>query len=246
LVDNLPILDTQREIFLINHDSKLLWLFYLRIGKFSECSKESTNLAKHTDNFFEKKYLLAVDSLCSSIDDNKLEKPLINDEESFQSRHRELIKYQVRVAEDAHRPEWKTQILSTRELIDSTMSLSHPPHILDIASAFSIYNLSTKDHNYEENLSLLVSLCKRTLFLDDWEHFANQSLTLDESTIVEQFWDKSYLVQILRGDPSLMSIISPKLLLRVINDCNYTVEATEVIQSAYAMVFSESILPVMK
>jgi len=250
LVDNLPILDTPREIFLKKHESKLLWLFYLRIGKYSECAKETTNVAKNTDSFFEKKYLLAVDSLCNSVrvngDNNKLDKPIAIDEESYQNRHRELIKYQVRVADDTHRPEWKTQILSTIDLIEATLSISHPPHILDVASAFSIYNLSTKDHSYAENLSLLSSICQRTLFFDDWEYVASQSLTLDESSIVDRFWDNSYLVQILRSHPSLMSIITPKLLLRVINDCNFSVEATEVIQSAYAMVFSELNLAVMK
>jgi len=248
LVDNFPFLDTQREKFLKKNDPKLLWLFYLRIGKFGECNKQTPQLAQTTENLFEKRYLLSVGCLCAQLDnsnssDTTVKPVVVHDEDSYQSRHRELIDYQLRVAEESQRPELKTQILTTRELIDATISIAHPPHLLDVASIFSIYNLSSKDHSYEEKLSLLVHSCRRTLLLDDWEYFAEQAKTLDERTVVEQFWDKSYLVQLLRSDPSLMCIITPKLLLKIIKE-EYSVEACEAIQSAYAMVFSESSLPV--
>jgi hypothetical protein len=250
LVDNLPFLDNQRETFLKQHHPKLLWLLYLRKDKFSDCAKETDNLAKEAGDFVEKKYLLAVDRLCIQMDaltNNKLNTQPVEDDQSYQYRHRRLIEYQNRVATDAHRPELRHKIISTRELIDATITIANPPHLLDVASAFMIYNLTTKDRSYEENLSLLRYICTRTLFLDDWEGFVTQVQLhgLEEKEIVE-LWDSTYLVQILRSNADFMHIITPKLLLKLRTETDYTLDAWEGIKSAYAMVFSETTLPEMK
>jgi hypothetical protein len=251
LVDNLPSLDREREAFLKQHDPKLLWLLQLRTGKFSEAAKETTTLAKESGDFFEKKYLLAVECLCEQLDalennennNNNVKKPVaVQERDSFQYRHRRLIEYQTRVATETQRPELQHQILNTRDLIDETIAIANPPHLLDIHSAFTIYDLTTKDRSYEENLTLLRYLCTRTLMLDEWEAFALSEKTLEEREIAE-IWDDTYLVQILRSNANFMHVVTPKLLLSLSNDIDYSPDAWDCIKSAYAMVFSETTLP---
>jgi hypothetical protein len=248
LVDNLPFLDREREAFLKQHDPKLLWLLQLRTGKFSETAKEITSLAKESGDFFEKKYLLAVECLCEQLDalenneKNNVKKPIVEDRDSFQYRHRRLIEYQTRVATETQRPELEHQILSTRDFIDQTIAIANPPHLLDIHSAFTIYDLTTKDRSYEENLSLLRHICSQTLILDDWESFVPKEKVLEEREIAE-IWDSTYLVQILRCNANFMHVVTPKLLLSLRKDMNLSSEAWDCIKSAYAMVFSETTLP---
>jgi hypothetical protein len=257
LVDNLPSLDKQREVFLKQHDPKLLWLLQLRIGKFSECAKETATLAQKSGDYLEKKYLLAVDCLCEQMDflgKNKIDnldklvesdKTLVEDKDSFQYRHRRIIEYQDRVARQTMRPDFKHQILSAKELIDETISIANPPHLLDMHSALKIYELTTKDRSYEENLNLLRYICTRILLLDDWEAFAIKEKVLEEREIAE-IWSETYLVQILRSGADFMHIITPKLILSLRNEIEYTQEAWDCVKSAYAMVFSETTLPELK